>query len=84
MHEGDGAPTELEEEGHEAVHVVVLLSHGQVVAADAVRVPARGHAHRGRRHVLDGVPPPWRIEQHVSCYMDGGGGGGGGGGCCTW
>mmetsp|Transcript_14105 Transcript_14105/g.24840 ORF Transcript_14105/g.24840 Transcript_14105/m.24840 type:complete len:446 (+) Transcript_14105:410-1747(+) len=66
LQERHTTPASKEEQRENAIHIVVLLRHRQVVASDAVGVPAGSHTHTRGSHVLDAVPPPGRVEQHIT------------------
>ena len=54
VQEGPGLKAAEEEERADLVDAVVLLRGHEVVACDAVCVPARCHSHGGGSHVLRG------------------------------
>jgi hypothetical protein len=58
-------PAHLEEKRHGSVDVVVFLGRHQSMPDYPVRVPPRRDPYGRGSDVLDAVPPPGGVEQHV-------------------
>jgi hypothetical protein len=61
-----GVEASEEAKGSEAIDLIVLLCTKEGRTGDAIGVPSRGDGSGDRGDVLDGVPPPGRVEEHIA------------------
>mmetsp|Transcript_67090 Transcript_67090/g.144733 ORF Transcript_67090/g.144733 Transcript_67090/m.144733 type:complete len:434 (-) Transcript_67090:95-1396(-) len=66
VQERPGREAVEESEGSPSVDIVVLLGGHEGLTTDAVRVPSRGNSDGLLRGVLNRVPPPRGVEEHVT------------------